>query len=203
VFGFSERVGLLNDRRIWEVMRDLYGDATFADCRIPLFIAASDLRTTEKVTICEGPVADAVRASIALPLLLRPWPVGGRLLVDGGTSNPLPVDVAIREGCDVILAMGFENAPHDAFPSLLSVVEQTTSITVNHLIRSTYAFYNAVHHAEIVPVMPDFDRRVRLKDTHLLPHIIAAGEQAAEAELPYLRRILAPPASRGTAARAS
>lgn len=191
LFRFSERVGLLDDRRFWAALRETYGEATFADCRTPLFIAASDLRTTDKVTIAEGRLSDAVRASSALPLLLRPWPVGDRLLIDGGTSNPLPIDVAIREGCDVILAMGFESVPHDTFPSFRNVVEQTMSLTMNHLIRSTFAFYSAAHHAEILPIMPDFGGRIGLRDVHRLPDIIAAGERAAESTLPYLQRLLA------------
>src|SRR5690606_32868754 len=115
---------------------------------IPLHIAATDLHTGEKVTLAEGRVADAVRASVAIPILLRPWPVGGRLLVDGGASNPLPVDTAIREGCEVIIAMGFERAPHTEFRSPARLIAQSTAITMNHLLRSTYAFYSAVHHAE-------------------------------------------------------
>ena len=192
LFGFSERVGLLDDSRIGEVMEALYGDARFADARIPLHIGATDLLTGEKVTITEGRVADAVRASISLPVLLRPWPVGGRLLIDGGASNPLPIDVAIREGCEVIIAMGFENAPHGTFGTISRVVSQATSITIDHLLRSTYAFYSAVHHAEIVPIMPDFGRHLSVTDSHLIPFIIEQGERAAEAELPYLLHLLNP-----------
>jgi len=191
LFGYSERVGILDDRRIAGVMRDLYGDATFADTRIPLWIAATDLRTGERVNLDEGRIADAVRASIAIPVLLRPWPVNGRLLVDGGASNPLPVDVAIREGCDVIIAMGFETPVVEEFGSVLRTFAQAGTIATNHLLRATYAFHSVVHHAEIVPLIPTFDQRIGLGDTALLGHIIEAGERAAEAELPYLRRLLA------------
>jgi len=191
LFGYSERVGILDDRRIAAVMRDLYGDATFADTRIPLWIAATDLRTGERVNLDEGRIADAVRASIAIPVLLRPWPVNGRLLVDGGASNPLPVDVAIREGCDVIIAMGFETPVVEEFGSVLRTFAQAGTIATNHLLRATYAFHSVVHHAEIVPLIPTFDQRIGLGDTALLGHIIEAGERAAEAELPYLRRLLA------------
>jgi NTE family protein len=191
LFGYSERVGILDDRRIGEVMRDLYGEATFADTRIPLWLAATDLRTGERVNLQEGRIADAVRASIAIPVLLRPWPVNGRLLVDGGASNPLPVDVAIREGCDVIVAMGFETPMVEEFGSVLRTFAQAGTIATNHLLRATYAFHSVVHHAEIVPLIPTFDQRIGFGDTALLGHVIEAGERAAEAEMPYLRRLLA------------
>lgn len=191
LFGFDEGVGLIDDRRVRLVLRELFGDATFADARVPLFIAATDVATGEKVTITEGRVADAVRASIALPLLLRPWPVGGRLLVDGGASNPLPVDVAIREGCDVILAMGFENHPHGPVRSFAGAVGRTTTIVQNHLLRATFAFYNIAHHAEVVPVIPTLGRSIGLTDAHEIPALIEAGARAMEEQLPYLRRLLA------------
>jgi NTE family protein len=190
--GFDERrAGLVDDRAVASVMRALYGDATFEDTRIPLRIAATDLHTGERVEISSGRVADAVRASISLPVVLRPWLVDGRVLVDGGASDPLPVSIAIREGADIILAMGFETPPKDRLTSILGVASQTSSIAVNHLLRATYAFYSAVHHAEIVPIMPTFDQKIGLGDTHLLPYIMEEGARAMEAELPYLHRILA------------
>lgn len=195
-FGGSERIGLIDDRAVAANMRDLYGDATFADTRIPLHIAATDLHSGEKVDIVSGRVADAVRASIAMPLLLRPWPVGGRLLIDGGASDPLPISVAIREGADIILAMGFETPPVERLDSLIGVAGQSISTTINHLLRATYAFYSAVHHAEIIPIMPTFDQPIGVSDTHLIPHIIEQGERATLEALPYLRRLgLAMPAA--------
>jgi NTE family protein len=189
--GFNERLGLVDDRAVGKVMRDLYGDATFAQNKVPLHLAATDLHTGEAVEIRSGRIGDAVRASIAIPMLLRPWPLDGRLLVDGGMSDPLPVSIAIREGADIILAMGFETPPAEQLNSMLGVAGQCISTAINHMLRSTYAFYSAVHHAEIVPMMPAFDGPVRLGDTHLIPHIIKRGEEAMEAELPYVRRLLA------------
>jgi len=187
--GFSERIGLVNDRGVAAVLRELYGNATFADTRVPLHIAATDLHTGEKVGLDSGSIADAVRASIAMPLLLRPWPVNGRLLIDGGASDPLPISLAIREGADIILAMGFETPPAKRLDSLLGIASQSTSIAINNLLRSTYAFYSAAHHAEIVPIMPAFEQAIHVNDTHLVPHIIEQGERATLEALPYLRQL--------------
>lgn len=197
--GFNERLGVVDDRAVAKVMRDLYGDARFEQTRVPLYLAATDLHSGERVEINSGRIGDAVRASIAIPMLLRPWPMNGRLLVDGGMSDPLPVSIAIREGADIILAMGFETPPAERLDSMLGVASQCLSTAINHMLRSTYAFYSAVHHAEIVPLMPSFDHPVRLGDTHLIPHIIAQGERAMEAELPYLRRLLAAGGARSVA----
>ena len=188
--GFSERIGLVNDAAVCANIEHLFGDKTFADTCMPLHIAATDLHSGARVALSSGSIADAVRASIAMPLLLRPWPVEGRLLIDGGVSDPLPISLAIREGAEIILAMGFTHAPVGRIDSLLGIANQAMSVTIDNLLHSTYAFYSAVHHAEIIPIMPAFDRPIELGDTHLIPYIIEQGERATLAALPYLRQLL-------------
>jgi NTE family protein len=190
-FGYHERIGMVDDERVWAVMKMLFGTRTFEDTRLPLHVSATDFRTGEKVVLTEGRIAHAVRASIAIPMLLRAWNVGDRVLVDGGASNPLPVDVAIREGCDIILAMGFESQMTDDVRSFTSAIGRTSSIVVNHLLRATFAFYSTAHHAEVLPVMPVLDREIGLTEAQHIPYLIEAGERAAEEQVPYLRRLLA------------
>lgn len=61
---------------------------------------------------------------------------------------------------------------------------------MNNILKSSFAFHNLVHHAEVVPVLPQFERRVGTFDAHLIPEVIEAGSRAAEEQLPYLRRLL-------------
>lgn len=190
VFGFHQTFGLLDDAAINAVLTEAFGDVTFAELKVPLYVVATDLHTSEKVAISSGYVRDAVRASIAIPLLLPPWEVDGRVLIDGGASDPLPVDVAIREGADIIIAIGFESQLLATIPNASRLALQTSAITVNHLLRSTFAFYSLAHHAEIIPVMPVFDRPIGLTDAHLTDYIIRQGEIAAEHEVPYLKRLI-------------
>lgn len=190
-FGYHEQVGLVDDRRVWNVLEEQFGFREFSECRVPLSVAATDFRTGEKVTLTEGRIIDAVRASIAIPLLLRAWPVNNRLLVDGGASNPLPIDIAIRDGCDIILAMGFESQMNADVRSLTNAVGRASTIVTNHLLRATFAFYSTAHHAEVLPIMPLLDREVGLTDWQMIPYLIEQGEKAAYEQVPYLRRLLA------------
>jgi NTE family protein len=189
-FGFDHDFALIDDTGVNESLMTGFGDARIEDAKIPLHIVATDLANGERVILSKGLVFDAVRASIAIPLALRSWPVDGRRLMDGGASDPLPVDVAIREGAQVILAMGFENAYLKEIDAVQKLVLQASTVATNALLRSTYAFYSMAHHAEVIPVMPAIDRRVGLSDTHLIPYLIEQGEAAAEREMPYLRRLL-------------
>ena len=200
LLGYDHTVGLGSDERVRRNLDAIFHDDRFEDTKIPLFLSTTDALTGERVLLSEGRIADGIRASISLPLLLPPWPMGGRWLTDGGLSNPLPIDAAIREGCDIILAMGFESACRDRVRTIGDSVANVMAISTNHLIRSTFAFYSVAHHAEVIPILPDFGRPVGLRDTHLLPHIIDCGERAAMEEMPYVRRLLAAAPARTVAA---
>lgn len=191
LFGFDESFALIDDHGVNGALQEAFREERIEETAIPLYIVATDLQSGERVVLESGRVRDAVRASIAIPFALKPWEIGGRRLIDGGASDPLPVDVAIREGGDIILAMGFENAYVKEIDAPAKLVLQTSTVTMNYLLRSTYAFYSLAHHAEVIPIMPIFDRRVGLSDSHLIPYLIEQGEIAAEREIPYLKRLLA------------
>ena len=190
LFAFDGRFGMVHDAPMMEAMRPTFGGRTFADTTIPLHIATTDFMTGERVVLDDGPLLDAVRASVALPFVWKPWEVDGRLLCDGCLSDPMPVDVAIRERADVILAMGFEAEYPRRIKSGLRFAFQVTSVYTNNLFKANYSFHSLAHHAEVVPVMPEFKERVGLMDTDKIPYVIAEGERAAEEVVSYLHRVL-------------
>lgn len=193
LFGFEGSLGMVHDGPLLEALEPPFGGKDFADARIPLHIVATDLNNGEKVVVSEGSVRDAVRASIAIPYVWKPWKIGERMLLDGCLSDPLPVDVAIREGADVILAMGFESPYPRRIKSATRYAFQVNSVYTNNLLRANYSFHNLAHHAEIIPVLPEFDRPIRLFDTDQFPYVIEQGMRATEAQLDYLHRMLEQP----------
>jgi NTE family protein len=190
LFGFKGRFGIIDERAINRAIQKFVGDRRFEDLKIPLHLVATDFITGEKVVLSQGSIFDAMRATISIPLVLPHWEVNGRLLVDGALSNPLPIDVAVREGADVIIAIGFEDTLNSQFPTGLSLVSQLISVMINHLYSSQYAFYSMSHHAEVVPIIPVFNQNIGIQDVHLIPYLMEQGALAAESELPYLRRLL-------------
>jgi NTE family protein len=189
-FGFSEQWGFRTDGLILERLRTAFGERTFADARIPLHLTATDFRTGEQVVLSQGPLVPAIRASIAVPFIFAPYEVDGRLLVDGFLSDPLPVNVAMREGARVIVAMGFESPYQTAVRTPARFAFQLSSIMTNNLLKSRFAFHNAAHHAEVILVVPEFEQRVGLFDTWKIPYVIDEGRRAAERHIPYIRRLL-------------
>ena len=187
---FNESFGLVDDKLVMERMRMAFGDKIFADAQVPLYIATTDFLNGEQVVLTEGKLADAIRASIAMPYIFKPHRVDGRLLVDGYLSDPLPIGIAIKEGADIIIAMGFDAPYQSHINSLPRFSFQISSIMSNNLYKANYAFHNLAHYGEVIPIIPEFSQHVGLFDTDKIPYIIEEGERATEEQLPYLKRLL-------------
>ncbi len=188
---FNEKSGLVNDSVLNKRIKDIFGDRTFSDLKIPLIVVATDMMSGEKVAISKGNMFDAVRASIALPLIFPPWEVNGNLMVDGAASDPLPVDTAIKNGAGVIIAMGFMIDYRKKFKSLTAVQEQMTAIYMNNILKASFAFNNLAHHSEIFAIIPEFDEPLSMFDIHKIPAIIEKGAEAARKHVPHIKRLLA------------
>ena len=187
---FTEMSSLIDDTVMYERLKIGFGEQTFEDTVFPLYIVATDLYTGERVVISSGKILDAIRASIAIPMIFSPWRIGDRLLVDGAVCDPLPIDVAIQQGSDVIAAVGFEMPTRKRMNSYTAVTTHFNSLYMNNILKSTFAFYNAVHHAEIIPILPNFERPIGTFDTQQIPYIIEQGEKAAAEHIPYLKQLL-------------
>ena len=85
----------------------------FAALAIPLKIVATDLHGRREIIFTSGALRPAVAASMAIPGLLAPVEVDGRVLVDGAAVNPLPFD-CVRGLADVVLAVDCSGGPDEA-----------------------------------------------------------------------------------------
>lgn len=77
---------------------------SFADLTIPFLAVAADLHRREAVLLTEGLLKPAIASAMAVPGLVQPVEVDGRVLIDGGTVDPLPF-TALRGKADVVLAI--------------------------------------------------------------------------------------------------
>lgn len=82
----------------------------FSTLEIPLTVMASDLHRRAEVPLSSGPLRPALAASIAIPGMFQPVMLDGRVLIDGGTTNPLPYDKLAGQA-DVIVAVDVFGAP--------------------------------------------------------------------------------------------
>ena len=97
--------GLIGGQEIVALLRKMKISAPIATYAKPFAAVATDLETGREIWLREGPIEEAVRASISIPGILSPSWHAGRLLVDGGLVNPVPVSVCRALGADVVIAV--------------------------------------------------------------------------------------------------
>ena len=108
--------GLLAGIRARKFIQSLVGDILIEDLPVTFIAVATDLLTGETIAIDKGPLTDAVMASIAIPGIFRPVVHMGRLLADGGVSDPLPIDILKANNPGISIACNL----HPRMPSRFS-----------------------------------------------------------------------------------
>ena len=97
--------GVLRAEKIIDAVREILGAATIEELPIPFTSVATDLITGKSVWLQRGPVDDAIRASIAIPGVITPHVLDGRLLADGGILDPIPMAPIAAVNADVTIAI--------------------------------------------------------------------------------------------------
>lgn len=97
--------GILKGRRIIEELKTFIPDIPIEKMDIPFTAVATDIKSESEVVFDSGSLFDAVRASISIPSLFTPVQAGERLLIDGGVTNPLPLDRVKRTDGDILVAV--------------------------------------------------------------------------------------------------
>ena len=103
--------GLIKGERIIDTLRELIGDCQIEDLPLAFTAVATDLDREREVWLSRGPLFDAIRASIAIPTVMRPYALSERRLVDGGLLNPVPVTPLMRETADYLFAVSMDGPP--------------------------------------------------------------------------------------------
>jgi NTE family protein len=102
--------GFIKGDRIMAALRELIGEVNIEDLEVTYTAVATDIDREREVWLTRGPLFDAIRASIAIPTLFRPYTHEGRRLVDGALLNPLPVLPLMREDADYVVAVSVDGA---------------------------------------------------------------------------------------------
>ncbi len=199
---------------ITRFLQKLIGDPRIEDLPMEYAAVATDLRSGEPFPIRSGSLVEAIRASVSVPGLFNPVWLDGHLLIDGGVSDPMPVDVARRLGADVVIAVDvlvdpgeveISGLPYlDARERVLGIAKGTGSPSRNGrrfhpsvfsvLFQMSTVFQKRLSdllltsHPPDVLIRPDFSA-----DPPCYSDVgcgIEAGEEAARRALPEIERAL-------------
>jgi len=108
-FNPGEGVELLLDR----IAFPEFGSTTFDALPIPFRCVATDMMSGERIVLGDGPLARAVRASMAIPGVFTPVEINGHVLADGGMVQNIPVETVKEMGAEVVIAVELRVPPGD------------------------------------------------------------------------------------------
>ena len=143
---------------------------------IPFRAVATDINTGEAVVIDHGNLGEAMRASMSIPGLFRPVKLDGRVLVDGGIADQLPVDVVRAMGADIVIAVdvGTPLETLDEGASVLVYAEQMTGLLT---VKNTQASIAGLGPRDVL-IQPVFGDAVHTADFKKVVDALAIGQQA-------------------------
>jgi NTE family protein len=151
--------GILDGQKIDLLFKRHFGarrvPGDFSQLAIPFRAVATDLATGEQVVLKEGSLAEAIRASMSIPVLIAPANTDGRLLVDGGIANNLPVDVVRDMGADIVIAVDVSTPlmPREELDSIISITDQLSILVTR---RSTERQIATLGDGDIL-IVPELD----------------------------------------------
>lgn len=108
--------GAIRADRVLARVADILGDVSFEDLAMPFTAVAADVVSRREVWFQHGPLATAIRASVAIPTVITPIVVNGRLLMDGGILNPVPVEPLTPVVRDLTIAVSLSGAREASSP---------------------------------------------------------------------------------------
>jgi len=113
--------GVIDGKSIMSMLQNFKEDALIESLEKPFIAVASDLLTGREIWLQEGSLSEAVRASISIPGIFSPQKTGGKWLLDGGLTNPVPVSACRALGAEIIIAvnptadaLGFRYRSHES-----------------------------------------------------------------------------------------
>lgn len=177
------RGGLIGSAAIRASLRQLLGEATFAETRLPFAATAFDLVSGRLVHLVDGSLVEAVYASSAIAGLFEPSSIEGHLLVDGGLAEPVPVNTCHHLGAIHVLAIDVTG----------SRIQETEARTVATDLLADALTRQLLQERQFSEA--DFVVRPQCPVKHFADFsdpagLIASGERAAEAALPAIVAIL-------------
>jgi NTE family protein len=186
IFDFSliySRMGPVQGKKLEEFLETTLKVKNLEDLKLPLYPVATDLYTGKTVTLEKGSIARAVRASSSIPGIFVPAKFAGMMLVDGGVTNNLPIDIARQKGADIVIAVDVSrDVKNVQINSVIDVILQSVDIMGNELLKYKRQGADVLIEPRVGEIgMMDFTQKKKC---------IEEGIKATQAALPSIRQKL-------------
>ena len=196
--------GLFEGKKIVNLLEKILSKTKIKDLSIPYIAIATDLITGKEVHISDGYVVNAIRASVAIPGIITPLKLKNHYLIDGGVTNPLPVNVVRKMGADIVIAVDLnhsfikvrryyrQNYQKSAFvkwltpdrPNIIDIIESSIFVMQDELTQ-----INLITHKPDFLIRPELGT-TGIFDFHEAKRIIQEGYEQTTKIIPKIKKMI-------------
>ena len=167
-----------------KLLKASFQNTQFDRLRVPFRAVATDLVSGEKVVLASGDLAETINASMAFPLLFAPVEIDGRILADGGITDNLPVQVALQDSADIVIAIDCtsELRKQNEIKAPWEIADQVTSIMMKEPTERSRKLADIL----IKPNLSNY----KGGDFEFADTLVAIGYRAADAKIDLIKKII-------------
>ncbi|MFD1705777.1 patatin-like phospholipase family protein [Siminovitchia sediminis] len=177
------KMGFIAGNRVKNLIRLFMQGKRLEELDIPVAVIATDLQSGEKVVFKEGPIPEIVRASISIPGVFIPEKINGRMMVDGGVTDRVPVSAVKEMGADIVI--GVDVSVVNKRAEILTVYDVIMQ-SIDILQMEISAARKVESDITIVPPV----EHLSAKAFKNIDEIIRIGEKATLAAIPSIRKTI-------------
>lgn len=157
------KLGFVVGDKIKELIKLLTHRKNLEDLPIPTAVVATDLIKEERIVFTEGPIQEAVRASISIPGVFEPVRLGDRILVDGGVIDRVPVSVVKDMGAEIIIAVDvISHVNKVKIENIFDVISHSFAIMERKILSQQTLNVDYLIHPDVSDVSPIDFKKVEL-----------------------------------------
>ncbi len=182
--------GFIAGNKLSKFLQKKFGETTLEQTKIPVKILSTNLIDGSEIVFDSGKITDAVRATISVPLMFKPYKFEDKLLVDGAISSPVPIKILKEMGANFTIGINLyhKNEFKKSKFTVTKIAMRSTRIALYNLAK------NDVMAADI-SICPDTsdiisNEVVTSYDMNMVRKIIKIGEKAAEEAIPEIKKAL-------------
>ena len=136
------KLAVMNGNEVIKAFKKLTDITTFEELDIPLTTVATDIVNNKKIECSSGDLINAIKASIAIPGVLRPTYINDKLCVDGGLIDPVPLESVIKMGANRTIAVnlyGLESSEKkDEKYNIVDIIDRSAKIILNNITNLSF-----------------------------------------------------------------
>jgi len=184
---FSMKNSILKGEKVYKHIFRLVKNYTFKDLKIPFKIMVTDLENGDEVALSDGDLVKAIQASVSVPGIFPPVEINGRYFIDGGVTNPTPIDVADSMGADLIIGVDFVSQRKKKYvsnPKMMTTLSRTFDIVRFQVLK----FKMEKIADKTILIKPKIRSSIDSFKFYNIKKFIQSGEEATEKVLDQIKK---------------